>query len=203
MSDQITLRPVCAADETFLYQVYASTRADEMALMDWTDAQKAAFLQMQFHAQRQHYLTYYPEATYAIICQDGLACGRLILNRTEDEILLIDIALLPMQRNLSIGTQLIQALQAEAEAADKRVRLHVHNFSSAIRLYRRLGFTNLAEKDFYLEMEWRPAHGPSGIWPIRHETLGQFDLFLVSSGRDEEGLYYEAVFNRLLPRNPS
>ena len=42
-----------------------------------------------------------------------------------------------------------------------------------------------------------------GLWPIRHETLGQFDLFLVSSGRDEEGLYYEAVFNRLLPRNPS
>ena len=41
-----------------------------------------------------------------------------------------------------------------------------------------------------------------GLWPIRHETLGQFDLFLVPVGRDEEGCYYEAVFNRLLPRTP-
>lgn len=40
-----------------------------------------------------------------------------------------------------------------------------------------------------------------GLWPICHATLGQFDLFLTPVGRDEEGNYYEAVFNRLIPRN--
>ena len=42
-----------------------------------------------------------------------------------------------------------------------------------------------------------------GLWHIRHDALGQFDLFLVPVDRDAEGFYYEAVFNRLLPRIPS
>jgi hypothetical protein len=42
-----------------------------------------------------------------------------------------------------------------------------------------------------------------GLWPIQHEQLGQFDLFLVPVMHDQEGIYYEAVFNRLLPPNSS
>jgi hypothetical protein len=53
---------------------------------------------------------------------------------------------------------MIQALQDEARRAGKSMRLHVHTFSRAISLYRRLGFTDLAEKGLYLEMVWRPAN---------------------------------------------
>ncbi|MGH9841959.1 MAG: DUF6916 family protein [Blastocatellia bacterium] len=34
-------------------------------------------------------------------------------------------------------------------------------------------------------------------YPIHHDRLGAFDLFLVPIGKDEEGFRYEAVFNRL------
>jgi hypothetical protein len=38
---------------------------------------------------------------------------------------------------------------------------------------------------------------PQGTYQMRHERLGAFDLFLVPVSRDQGGVYYEAVFNRL------
>jgi hypothetical protein len=45
-------------------------------------------------------------------------------------------------------------------------------------------------------------HGPDHFvlrgqtYQLRHEQMGEFDLFLVAVGSDQNGLYYEAVFNR-------
>jgi hypothetical protein len=39
---------------------------------------------------------------------------------------------------------------------------------------------------------------PQRIYPMKHESIGEFDLFLVPIGRDETGTTYEAVFNRLV-----
>jgi hypothetical protein len=36
-----------------------------------------------------------------------------------------------------------------------------------------------------------------GMYQMQHDQLGGFDLFLVPVGRDHDGVYYEAVFNRL------
>ena len=46
--------------------------------------------------------------------------------------------------------------------------------------------------DFLLEQGQRP---------IEHDQMGKFSLFLVPIGRDEEGTYYEAVFNRLVKKS--
>jgi hypothetical protein len=37
---------------------------------------------------------------------------------------------------------------------------------------------------------------PQRIYPVEHDRLGRFDLFIVPVKRDAQGLYYEAVFNR-------
>lgn len=155
----ITLRLVCPADETFLYQLYASTRMEEMALVNWSVTQQTAFLHMQFNAQRQSYRMQFAEASEQIILRDEAAIGRLMLNRTKQEILLVDIALLPQYRNAGIGTQLIHDLQAEASQTGKIVRLHVETLNPALRLYRRLGFSQIGESGIRLEMAWRPAAG--------------------------------------------
>jgi hypothetical protein len=48
-------------------------------------------------------------------------------------------------------------------------------------------------------------HGPAdrpleqGTYPLEHTALGRFDLFVVPVGHDEQGYYYEAVFNRRPP----
>jgi|SRR5579864_2959392 len=38
---------------------------------------------------------------------------------------------------------------------------------------------------------------PQQIYPVEHDRLGRFDLFIVPVRRDAQGLYYEAVFNRV------
>lgn len=40
-----------------------------------------------------------------------------------------------------------------------------------------------------------------GQRPLEHDVMGQLELFLVPVGRDEDGTYYEAVFNRLVKKN--
>lgn len=36
------------------------------------------------------------------------------------------------------------------------------------------------------------------LYRVEHDKIGTFDLFLVPVRKDEGGLYYEAVFNRLI-----
>jgi GNAT superfamily N-acetyltransferase len=156
--EQVILRPIKPQDDSFLFQVYASTRADEMGLVNWSEAQKADFLQMQFNAQRQHYLRYFPQAEYSLIClEDHRPIGRIIIDRSRDEILLMDIALLPGYRNAGIGRRLVRDIQNEARAKGLPVRLHVELFNRAVHLYERLGFSRIGENGIYLKMEWLPS----------------------------------------------
>jgi hypothetical protein len=34
-----------------------------------------------------------------------------------------------------------------------------------------------------------------GVYPLDHEAMGAFELFLVPVGKNERGYQYEAVFN--------
>lgn len=44
-----------------------------------------------------------------------------------------------------------------------------------------------------------PAEAPDaqGIYRVEHDQMGELDLFLVPVGKDEGGLRYEAIFNRV------
>lgn len=156
----ISLRTTRTTDEAFLAQLYASTRADEMALMGWDAAQSAAFLRMQHQAQTQSYRMQLPAALWQIVLSDETPIGQLVTDRSEREILLVDIALMPDYRNRGIGAALIQALQAEAAHAGQSVLLHVQVTNPARRLYQRLGFVQEGCDDFYLTLRWRPASHP-------------------------------------------
>ncbi len=39
---------------------------------------------------------------------------------------------------------------------------------------------------------------PQHIYCLEHPTMGAFDLFLVPIEKNKEGVFYEAVFNRLI-----
>lgn len=153
----ISLRPIRPEDEEFLFEVYASTRHDELAALDWSEAQREAFLRMQFRAQQQSYLAQFPQADHAIILCLERPIGRLSIDRGADEIRGIDIALLLEYRQAGIGTAIIRSLLSEAARERKPFRIHVEKFNRAQRLYQRLGFATLADDGTYLAMEWRPA----------------------------------------------
>lgn len=158
----VTFRRAGAEDAEFLYQVYALTRLEELALTNWTPEQIEAFLRMQFRAQDTHYRSYHPASTFDLILLDGEPAGRIYVERQPHEILLLDIALLPAQRGHGVGGRIMQDLLAEAAAAGQSVRLHVESYNPAKRLYLRLGFVKSGDSGPYEEMQWGGvSHSPS------------------------------------------
>jgi ribosomal protein S18 acetylase RimI-like enzyme len=155
-SPSISLRPVEAGDEPFLLRVYASTRADELALVPWSDAEKDAFLRQQFDAQARQYREHYDGATFDVIEVDGRRGGRLYVARWEDEIRIIDLSLLPEHRGVGIGTRLLRELLEEGARTGKTVSIHVERLNPARRLYERLGFAVVEDKGVYLFLERPP-----------------------------------------------
>jgi ribosomal protein S18 acetylase RimI-like enzyme len=153
---EVTLRPETEDDIPFLLAVYASTRADEMAMAPWTQEQKDQFVQMQFIFQRKHYLENYGGATFDIVMVAGCAAGRLYVFRGPSEIRIIDIALLPQYRGRGIGGELLTGILREARERGLIVSIHVERQNPALRLYQRLGFQLAGEQGpVYLLMEYR------------------------------------------------
>lgn len=153
----IELRPIRDDDVPFLRSLYASTRADEMALVAWTDDQRQAFLDQQFEAQHRYYRENYANPEYSIVELEGHPIGRLYLDLRTNEIRIVDIALMPEARGRGIGGQLVRDVLAKAGDAGTPVTIHVEKFNPARRLYDRLGFRAIGDRDVHLLMEWTPG----------------------------------------------
>jgi ribosomal protein S18 acetylase RimI-like enzyme len=153
---RFTLRSARADDDALLRRVYASVREDELAAVQWSAADKDAFLRHQFDAQDAHYREHYEGATFDVIEVDGEPVGRLYVARWEDEIRIMDLALLPEHRGRGIGTQLLRGLLEEGALTGKRVSIHVEMNNPALRLYERLGFAQAAVNGVYVRLEASP-----------------------------------------------
>lgn len=156
-AESIALRPATPEDEPFLLEVYASTRAPEMALAPWTDAQKDAFVRQQFHAQHTFYHQHWPDAAYDVLVLHNAPVGRLYVDRSEQEIGVMDIALLPEYRGRGIGSVLLKGIVAESERTARPVRLYVERDNPARRLYDRLGFSFVRDEGPYVLLERLPG----------------------------------------------
>ncbi len=141
-------------DEAFLFELYASTRQEELDAWGWPPEMRSAFLTLQFKAS-QGYHTAFPDAEFQIVLLDGIDAGRLVVHRSPEELRIVDIVLLPQHRNTGIGSALLQRIFGEAAATGKPLRLQVLKGSRAARLYHRLGFVQMGESELYLEMKWR------------------------------------------------
>jgi ribosomal protein S18 acetylase RimI-like enzyme len=69
----------------------------------------------------------------------------------------MDIALAPPFRRRGIGTALLDALIAEAQASGRTLSIHVETNNPARRLYERLGFAKAGEHGVYLLLERAPT----------------------------------------------
>jgi GNAT superfamily N-acetyltransferase len=158
---------VSLKDEPFLFQVFASVRTEELISWGMDEATQQTFLRMQWTAQQRSYALQFPEADHRILLYRDEPAGRIMVNRTESEVLLVDLSLLPAFQNKGIGTHLIEDLQKEAAGTGRTMRLHVLNSNPARFLYKRLGFTVTGSDGVYDSMSWSPATGTTGaknIW---------------------------------------
>jgi GNAT superfamily N-acetyltransferase len=160
MHGDVSARPERLPDDGgFLLSVYASTRP-ELTGLGWPAKQQDAFIRMQFAAQTRHYRESFPDATYSIICVDGERAGRLIVNHAVDQILIVDIVLLPEFRRTGIGSGLVRRLLDQADASHLPIRCHVLHDSTARRFWERAGFAAQGRDGVYLAMERAPQALP-------------------------------------------
>jgi GNAT superfamily N-acetyltransferase len=152
----VELRPVSESDNEFLLSVYASTRAEELAQVEWNEGQKEMFVRWQFDLQRREYDTRFPDADYRVIVIDQQPAGRIWVGADDEQIRLLDIALLPEFQNRGVGTVLLKRLIARAENEGKALRHMVFVLNNnADRFYERLGFKKIEDLGAYKHMEWR------------------------------------------------
>ena len=158
----ITLRDADPNDEQFLMQVFACTRAAEVAQVPWTDEQKAAFMQMQCNAQHSYYHEQYPEADYKVILHNDEPVGRLYVNKQPDLVKILDITVLPEFRNCGIGSGLIQNILNDADEMNSSVHIYVETFSPSLSLFKKMGFSILQEEGINFLLEWHGGAASAG-----------------------------------------
>jgi len=110
---------------------------------------------MQFTAQKQHYEEFYPNCKFLVIELAGERIGRLYIDRGDEDIEIVDIALLPQVRGRGIGRMLLEEILAEGRATSKAVTISVEPFNPARHLYNRLGFRHVDTNGVYHLLEWR------------------------------------------------
>src|SRR6266850_8252847 len=111
----LALRPATDADDQFLLSVYDSTRADELGQVEWQEGQRELFLKWQFDLQRREYDARFPDAEYFVIMIDDCPAGRIWIARDDQEIRLLDIAMLTEFQNRGAGTMLLRWLIDESK----------------------------------------------------------------------------------------
>jgi ribosomal protein S18 acetylase RimI-like enzyme len=169
-SPAYSLRPIGETDMPMLREIYYASRAEEMKFFPLGEDQKQQFLALQFDAQHSHYQTYYPQARYGCVLQNGVVIGRLYVHRGVEEMRIIDINLLPAYCNRGLGTTILQHLLAEADEKHLSVSAHVEFSNPARRLYARLGFAEVEERGAYLFVV-RPAILADQIQVLHRNSL--------------------------------
>ena len=155
MIDNVSLRLAGPDDESFMVEVYGSTREQELAVVPWSPEQRLAFIKMQHDAQQSHYRKYYPEGEQSVILWEERPVGRVYVARIEKQIRILDITVLPRYRNHGIGTVIIERLMSEGEETGKPVAIMVESYNPSLQLFERLGFTESETKGAHILMEWR------------------------------------------------
>jgi RimJ/RimL family protein N-acetyltransferase len=155
---RLSFPPITRSDEHFLLALYASTRANEMAIVPWSNEQKVAFVQSQFNAQHQHYLSEYPNGNFQTILLDNQKIGRLYVCELTDEVHIIDLTILPEFRGRGVGTEIISDI---LRTAIKPVQIYLESFNNSINLFARLGFEITFDKGLYQLWQWNKFESKS------------------------------------------
>jgi GNAT superfamily N-acetyltransferase len=149
------LKLATTEDQSFLSELFNNVRSVEFAPLGLPEPALAQLLAMQFRAQQSGYAAQFPQAVDRILWSGSTRIGRLLVDQSEDEIRLVDIALLAPFRGQGRGGQIIEGLCLRAIKAGLPLRLSVRFGNPAERLYARLGFVRTGGDGIYVTMEFR------------------------------------------------
>jgi len=150
---ELTVRPATADDRELLFEIYASSRREQVAAYGWSPLEKDRFLRLQYDAHDLQLV-----GRRLVVLADDEPIGRLYLAKTEYDVRIVDVSLLPEARGLGFGSALMTIVLEESEAAGLPVHLTLARDNvRALRLCLRLGFEVTGEDSIYLHLSRRPA----------------------------------------------
>lgn len=145
-----TLRPATQTDHDFLYRLHiAAIREAVEATWGWDEA-----------FQRRHFEEHWDPAPRRIIVVEGQDVGMVQVETYAGELFLALIEVAPQWQGRGIGSAVIRDVQAQARKAGLPVTLHVLKANpKARRLYERLGFVVVEEREERYVMRWEGEVG--------------------------------------------
>jgi RimJ/RimL family protein N-acetyltransferase len=150
-------RPERDEDIDFRFRLFCQSRPPEFALLALAPAAMEQLMRFQFQAQTVSYRSEFPTARFDIIELGERPIGRIVVDRSDTRLLIVDQVVVPELRNRGIGTAVMRSIMEDATTAALPVRLHVASSNDpSLRLYLRLGFVPLDATPMYMELEWRP-----------------------------------------------
>ncbi|NUN12021.1 MAG: hypothetical protein HUU55_00135 [Myxococcales bacterium] len=149
------LRPVEPGDDLFLFTLFALTYQPNYKLQLWNIDAQRAFLYQQFLDQEASFRATYPTAVEYVIEHKRKWVGRLIIRRTDFEIRVVDLVLLPEFQHTDLRETVLQDILHNSERMRLPVRLHAEADNPLKQLADHLGFTELEKHGPYWFMEWR------------------------------------------------
>lgn len=153
----LSFRPIDDGDLPFLAALYADTRHEELAPVQWPEEAKLSFLQQQFDQQHSYYSTNYVGADRLLVAFEQQPVGRVYVFRSATDIRLMDIALLRSWRGRGFGRAMLAELIDESDRSGARISLHVESNNPAMAWYLRLGFEFLEDRGVYQFMGRPPG----------------------------------------------
>ena len=151
------LRACTKADDAFLYDVFCTTWAHEVAALPNQNLAQHV-LRIQHIAQERRFASRYPDHERYVVLVDGQPAGRLYVHQDDLTLHVVDLTLMPEHRSHGLGSQIFRDLFAEAARQGQTVTLRVGRRNRrATDLYTSLGFTLVMVDDLDNYFEWTPA----------------------------------------------
>lgn len=152
---ELTFRPEREDDAEFRFALFRSSRQEEWEKVPLDPTLLGQIMRQQFNAQAASYRARCPHGDFDIIELAGEPIGRIVVDRPDGEIHLVDVAIVTEHRRHGLGDVLLRALMDEAAREGLPLRLEVAaDNAPAIGLYRGLGFVETDRTPMYLRMEW-------------------------------------------------
>lgn len=157
----LTLRLATTNDRPFLLQLFASSRPlfSQMGLPEHAVAQLA---EQQFQLQQASYRQQAANAEVFIVLLHNTPAGQITVHHSNQDIRLMDLAIVKQHQGQGYGTALIKALQILASQQQLPLKLSVDSANQrALALYLELGFAITQQQEFYYSMCWQCSHPQS------------------------------------------
>jgi GNAT superfamily N-acetyltransferase len=157
------LRPCAASDDTFLYDVFATTWESEVAALPNQNLAQHV-LRIQHIAQERRFASRYPGYERFVVEIHDEPAGRVYVHQHESTMHVVDLTLMPEHRNQGLGSRILRDLFDLAARSDMTVTIRVGRRNrQATDLATKLGFRLVNVDDLDNYFEWSATEPPSDM----------------------------------------